>query len=134
MNHPTRTAMNRSPMLSLPVRLVVALLCLSSAVICPAVTAAQKGTSAMNSKADCGKNALELSRCMIEAIVADLSATYTHVGGGGITDIKMVATNTFTVSISQEERVDLITYALKLKPDGSVEIVSRSEDTRHRGR
>jgi hypothetical protein len=126
--------MTERSMLSRATRLGVGLLCLSSAVIGPTVMAAQKGTGAMNSKSDCGKNALELSRCMVEAILADLSATYTHVGGGGITDIKMVATNTFTVSISQEERVDLITYALRLKADGNIEIVNRNQDTKPRGR
>jgi hypothetical protein len=126
--------MTERSMLSRATRLGVGLLCLLSAVTGPTVMAAQKGTSAMNSKNDCGKNALELSRCMIEAILADLSATYTHVGGGGITDIKMIATNTFTVSLSQEERVDLITYGLRLKADGGIEIVSRSKDTKSQGR
>src|SRR5215813_5660148 len=114
--------------------LLAGFLCLSSSLGSPTVMAAQKGTGAMTRKSDCGRNALELSRCMIEAILTDLSATYTRVGGGGITEIKMIATNTFTVSISQEERVDRVTYELRLKAGGGVEIVNRREGGEPQGR
>jgi hypothetical protein len=77
----------------------------------------------------CTRNALERSTCLIDAILKDVMATYTHVGGGGITGIKAVATNRYTVSISQEERIDLITYDLEVKPDGQVVITKRVEGT-----
>jgi hypothetical protein len=99
----------------------------------PMFATAQEGSSAMAQTADCGKNALERSRCMIEAILADLSTTYTQVGGGGISDIRMTATDTYAVSMPQEERVDIITYELALKDDGTVAITGRTEESKTRG-
>jgi len=83
----------------------------------------------MNTSSDCSKNALVKSKCMIDAVLKDVMATYTQVGGGGITDIKLVATNKYTVSIAQEERIDQIIYELRVSEDGKVSIVNRSEAT-----
>jgi hypothetical protein len=96
--------------------------------ISEAPAAAQKGARPMNSST-CGKTALEQSSCMIEAILKDVKATYTRVGGGGITDIKLIATKTYKVSISQEEQVDRITYEFDIKPNGQLVLLKRSEDT-----
>ena len=83
----------------------------------------------MAARTDCNKNALTRSECMIDAVLKDVMATYTQVGGGGITDIKLVATSTYTVSIAQEERIDQFTYELSVTNDGRVKIVSRKEGT-----
>lgn len=92
--------------------------------------AAEKGNTSMTSDKSCLDNALSRTRCIIETILEDISATYTHVGGGGITAIKQDATNTYTVSISQEERVDLLTYEVEVGADGTIKIVNRSAGTK----
>ena len=86
----------------------------------------------MNSGSTCGKTALEQSMRMIEAVLKDVKATYTRVGGGDITDIKLVATRTYTVSISQEERVDLITYEFDIKSNGQLVLPSAAKIPGHR--
>lgn len=60
-------------------------------------------------KMEC-KNPVEKSKAMIEFILGDLQSTYTEVGGGGISEIKQSHTNTFVISIPQEERIDQFTY------------------------
>ena len=84
----------------------------------------------MNHEFECGDTALGKTLCMIEAVMKDVQTTYSQVGGGGITEIRMVATNTYTVAISQEERIDLITYELEVKSDGQVVVMKRTEGTR----
>jgi hypothetical protein len=111
-------------------RILAGLACLLLLSISEAPVAAEKGARSMNPGSTCGKTALAQSMCMIEAVVKDVKATYTHVGGGGITEIKLVATKTYTVSISQEERVDLITYEFDIKPNGQLVLLKRSEDAR----
>ena len=66
------------------------------------------------STSKCGETPVENSLGMIEVILKDIKDTYTLPGGGGIGEIKAVAETTFTVSIAQEERVDLITYELEI--------------------
>jgi len=87
----------------------------------------------MNAQSSSHQSAVGRSRCIIEAILEDIGATYTQVGGGGISAIKQDATNTYTVSISQEERVDQITYEVEIGSDGKVAIVSRKEGTKSMG-
>jgi hypothetical protein len=111
-------------------RLLAGIGCLLLLSISEAPVAAQEGARLMNSGSTCGKTALEQSMCMIEAALKDVKATYMRVGGGGITDIRLVATKTYTVSISQEERVDLITYEFDIKSNGQLVLLKRSEDTR----
>ena len=80
----------------------------------------------------CQMNAIERSKCIIEAILADISRTYTQVGGGGISAIKQNSTTSFTVSISQEERVDLLTYEATVDAKGKVSVKKTGEDTKSR--
>lgn len=80
----------------------------------------------------CQMNAIERSRCIIEAILADISRSYGQVGGGGISAIKQNSTTSFTVSISQEERVDLLTYEATVDAKGKVSVKKTGEDTRSR--
>lgn len=78
----------------------------------------------------CQMNAIERSKCIIEAILADISRTYSQVGGGGISAIKQNSTTSFTVSIAQEERVDLLTYEATVDGKGKVSVRKTGEDTR----
>jgi hypothetical protein len=64
---------------------------------------------------------------MIEAVLENISTTYTWIGGGGITEIKRSDSNTIVVSLPQEERTDLLTYELGVSEDCRVHIVKRSE-------
>lgn len=77
----------------------------------------------------CQMNVIERSRCIIEAILADISRTYKQVGGGGISGIKQNSTTSFTVSIVQEERVDLLTYEAKIDGKGKVNVTRTGEST-----
>ena len=88
------------------------------------VFACNEEIKTMPQPVDCTENAITRSRCIIEAILEDISETYRFVGGG-ITSIKQDSTWTFTVSIAQEERIDLITYTVSLTPDGAVTIENR---------
>ena len=83
----------------------------------------------MLSNIDCNKNAVARSLCIIEAILNDINETYDSVGGGGISSIQQDATWTYTVSISQEERVDQITYTVEMSSDGKVTIKDRKTGT-----
>jgi len=76
----------------------------------------------------CQQTALKRSQEMIQFILNDLTKTYTHDGGGGISEIKETATNIFVVSISQEERIDQLTYELKVGADCKITILNRSEN------
>jgi hypothetical protein len=75
----------------------------------------------------CQMNAIERSKCIIEAILADISRTYKQVGGGGISAIKQNSTTSFTVSIAQEERVDLLTYEATVDDKGKVSVRKTGE-------
>lgn len=78
----------------------------------------------------CQMNAIERSKCIIEAILADISRTYSQVGGGGISAIKQNSTTSFTVSISQEERIDLLTYEATVDGKGKVSVKKTGEGTK----
>jgi hypothetical protein len=108
------------------------LFCLLLAMVSPASIAAQKESVAMKSSSTCGDTPLGQSLCMIEAVLNDVEATYTQTGGGGISGIKLIATKTYRVSISQEERVDTITYELDIK-NGKAVISNRTESARTPG-
>ncbi|PCI44260.1 MAG: hypothetical protein COB51_10395 [Moraxellaceae bacterium] len=86
---------------------------------------ASGGLSANETSRSCQQNALQKSQALIRFILDDLSTTYMHVGGGGITNIKQTATNAFRVSISQEERIDQISYELKFEQDCQITLVKR---------
>lgn len=80
----------------------------------------------------CQMNAIERSKCIIEAILADISRSYKQVGGGGISAIKQNSTTSFTVSISQEERVNLLTYEATVDAKGTVSVKKTGESTKSR--
>ena len=84
-------------------------------------------------KIKCGTTMLEKSDCMIRTTLEDIKATYTHKGGGGITEIKALATNIYRVSISQEERIDHLTYEFEWKANGELIISKRTENTESMG-
>jgi hypothetical protein len=70
----------------------------------------------------CQMNPIERSKCIIEAILADVSRSYKEIGGGGISAIKQDSTTSFTVSIQQEGKVDLLTYEAKVDDAGKVSV------------
>lgn len=73
----------------------------------------------------CQQTPLKKSQEMIHFILNDLTNTYKHVGGGGINNIRQAATNTYVVSISQEERIDKITYELQIDTDCKITVLNR---------
>ncbi|WP_439522698.1 hypothetical protein [Marivita sp.] len=79
---------------------------------------------------ECGSTPVETSRCVIEAILRDISETYTGLDGGGISSITQDATWKYTVAISREERIDLITYTVVMDEGGTVQIVDREKSTK----
>ena len=91
--------------------------------------ASNKGELGMPTQVDCGENALKQSRCIIETILNDVEKTYNLVGGGGISSIKQDSTWTYTISISQEGRLDLITYTVELTPEHKIIIKDRKTGT-----
>ena len=80
--------------------------------------------SATNSR-ECNMNALEQSICTYELILADMKATYEMTGGGGISGIRQATTTSFVVSVSQEERTDLVTYEIHMAKNGTVSIAGK---------
>jgi len=76
---------------------------------------------------ECKMEALERSACVIEMILADLRATYTWAGGGGISGIAQTSTTSFTVSLPREEHVDKITYDFDFTGD-QVRMVKKTEE------
>ncbi|WP_332694776.1 hypothetical protein [Bosea sp. (in: a-proteobacteria)] len=80
----------------------------------------------------CQMNAIERSKCIIEAILADISRSYKEIGGGGISAIKQNSTTSFTVSIAQEGRVDLLTYEAQVDGKGKVSVSKTGTDTQSR--
>ncbi len=100
---------------------------LGAFIIIGCVFATTTGLFAMNTKPQCNLAPVQRSQEMIRAILDDLTTYYTQVGGGGITEIRQSATDTFVVLIAQEERYDEITYAMRITPDCKAQIVKRSE-------
>ncbi|NOQ12921.1 MAG: hypothetical protein GQ583_00365 [Methyloprofundus sp.] len=86
-----------------------------------------------NTHLDCTKSTVARSLCIIEMILSDIRKTYRPAGGGGISSIKQDATWVYTVSISQEERVDLITYTIEMSSDGKMTIKDRKEGVKSYG-
>lgn len=64
---------------------------------------------------------------MIRLALENIKTTYKLAGGGGITEIKLMATDVYRVSISQEKRIDHITFEFESKPSGELRISKRSE-------
>jgi len=66
---------------------------------------------------------------MLRTILDDLQKSYREFGGGGISNIKLSATNTYVVSISQEERIDQITYVMSVDNNCAAKIEKRTENS-----
>lgn len=92
--------------------------------------AQQRYPKILPAKRVCTMNAIERSKCAIEAILADLARSYKLTGGGGITEIKQNTSTSFTVSIAQEERVDMFTYEVEIDAAGKVTILGVKESTK----
>lgn len=72
---------------------------------------------------------IQQSICIYQAILADVDKTYKLRGGGGISSVKQTSSTTFTVTIAQEGREDLLNYTVKIGSAGKVEIVNKTEAT-----
>jgi hypothetical protein len=79
--------------------------------------------------ADC-KSALGKSTAIIHTLLADLNKNYRHTAGGGITEIKQSASDSFIVSIAQEERIDQFHYQIKIDQKCRVKILRKTESTK----
>lgn len=87
--------------------------------------AESKQAASANNSRECNMNALEQSICTYELILADMGATYEMTGGGGISSIRQATTTSFVVSVSQEERTDLVTYEIEVAKNGKVSIAGK---------
>jgi hypothetical protein len=97
----------------LPVAIAAAALALPAAAA-PARKAPPAKARAMTSKT-CKDDNLHRSICMVELILADLSAHYDGVSGGGVSEIRQLATDVYAVSLPQEERKESFTYTFEAK-------------------
>ena len=89
-----------------------------------------KGAKAMTADTSgCKTSSILKSKALIDTIFQDILKTYPHTGGGGVTSIKEVSTNTFEVYIAQEERIDVLLYELKIDEDCNVEQLKKSDST-----
>lgn len=77
----------------------------------------KKVNSNMNISKKCKDTNLHRAQCMIELILEDISANYESMGGGGISSIKAVSSTSYSVSLPQEERIDIFTYEFEIKSD-----------------
>jgi len=91
------------------------------------VSSSAIGQNTMNTEKKCSLSPVKRSQAMIRTILNDLSTSYNEIGGGGISQIKLSATNTYVVSISQEERIDQITYEMSLDDSCKASIEKRTE-------
>lgn len=85
-------------------------------------------SSPIKANSVCQQTPLKKSQEMIRFILNDLTHSYTHVGGGGISSIKQVTTYSYIVSISQEERIDQLTYELDVDKNCKISLLSRKVD------
>lgn len=84
-----------------------------------------KESKSLSEEEFCQLTRFATSTVIIEALLEDLSKNYDHVGGE-INHIKATATNVYQVAISQEERIDQITYEVAIKPDCAIDIIKKS--------
>lgn len=92
-------------------------------------SAAKKDNKPMSLSKKCPPGNLHRSRCMIELLLEDLAANYGGVGGGGISSIRAASSTSYTVSLPQEGRIDLITYEFDVAADGTVKLRSKTPGT-----
>lgn len=105
-------------------------MCLAVFALCvSAPDAWARGAAATAVPFICKKTALARTDCLIRAALDDLARTYENVGGGGISEIKQLSTYVYRISISQEERVDQVTYEFDARPGNKFIIVKRSPST-----
>ncbi len=83
----------------------------------------------MNKSKKCAPNNLQKTICALELILADITETYSWIGGE-VFEIKALTSTSYKVSISQEERADIFTYEYSAKKDGTVTLLSKTESTR----
>ena len=102
-------------------------ICLFFSISCTAQTQPVKDSKVVPMK--CENSAVEKSYALIHFILDDIKATYPHVGGGGISEIKQTQTNFFVVSIAQEERMDQLSYELTIDKNCKVSLVKKEEST-----
>lgn len=107
--------------------LTVAAIAVAAAIGLAGPRGSQLGVADAATARDCQMDAIEYSICVYEAILADIDENYPLRGGGGISGIVQNTTTSFTARISQEGRVDLITYEIEPGPDGGVSITGRVE-------
>jgi len=102
-------------------------------VVAPAAKAAskpaKKDSKPMSLAKKCPPGNLHRSRCMIELLLEDLAASYGGVGGGGISQIRAASSTSYTVSLPQEGRIDLITYDFEIAADGTVKLKGKTPGT-----
>lgn len=76
---------------------------------------------------NCQTNRILKSNALIDYIFQDILKNYPYTGGGGVTSIKEVSTNTFEVTIAQEERIDVLLYALRIDGNCNVDQLKKTE-------
>jgi len=108
-------------------RCVAMSICLFFSIGCTAQVQSAKDLKVTPMK--CENSAVEKSYALLHFILDDIKATYPHVGGGGISEIKQTHTNIFVVSINQEERIDQLSYELSIDKNCSVSLVKKEEST-----
>lgn len=71
---------------------------------------------------------LEKTLNAVRTLLADVEAHYTLDGGDGIGAIRRTASNTYEITLLQEERADIWTYDIAFDGD-TVRILDRRETT-----
>lgn len=71
----------------------------------------------MTTKKSCKNDQFSHTKCMIELILQDLEMSGDGVGGGGVSEIKQIMTETYTVSLPMEERTQIYTYKFDVQPE-----------------
>lgn len=77
----------------------------------------------------CKENAISHSKRMIETVLDDIMKTYKMTGGGGISEIKMISTNTYQITILQEEAPHVFTYEMDTQANCKIKITKKTETT-----
>lgn len=98
------------------------------AALAPTLASTARSVATPSASMLCGTSTLERTACMIELMLADIRATYDWPDGGGISQIVGESSTSYTVSLPQEERADLITYDFEVSGD-TVSMVGRKEGT-----
>jgi hypothetical protein len=81
----------------------------------------------------CRSSMVLRSKRLISAVLDDVIKTYKAQGGGGISGIKLIATDVYKVSILQEKRIDETTYHLTTLRNCGVKILKKTKSTRSPG-